>query len=184
MRCSKSGLCLHMRKQRPLFHYLKIGIYSAMEENKIPHYINDPVINRLTAPENKLYRPKISFVKTALVVIGTVIVTSGISLLLVLIFKRTGWFNLGRKNQIQAFLNIYLIIQLLILALTLKYILIWFIRVYQRYAKSETRLRCCYTPSCSEYAILALKKYGVLIGGIKAVRRLLRCGPPGGIDYP
>ncbi|MBU5417691.1 membrane protein insertion efficiency factor YidD [Anaerobutyricum soehngenii] len=66
----------------------------------------------------------------------------------------------------------------------MKYILIWFIRVYQRYAKSETRLRCCYTPSCSEYAILALKKYGLVIGSIKAFKRLLRCGPPGGIDYP
>ncbi|MGI6401706.1 MAG: membrane protein insertion efficiency factor YidD [Thermoguttaceae bacterium] len=62
--------------------------------------------------------------------------------------------------------------------------MIWFIRVYQRYAKAETRLRCCYTPSCSEYAILALRKYGALIGGFKTVRRLLRCGPPGGIDYP
>lgn len=38
--------------------------------------------------------------------------------------------------------------------------------------------------SCSQYAILALQKYGLLIGSIKAVRRLLRCGPPGGIDYP
>lgn len=155
-----------------------------MEEKKIPHYINDPVINRLTAPENKLYRPKISFVKAALVVIGTVIATLGISFLLMLLFKKIGWFEFENKSQTQAFLSVDWIVQLLVLVLTLRYIMIWFIRVYQRYAKSETRLRCCYTPSCSEYAILALKKYGALIGGIKAVRRLLRCGPPGGIDYP
>ena len=147
-----------------------------MEEKKIPHYINDPVINRLTAPENKLYRPEISFVKATLVVIGTVIATLGVSFLLALLFRKIGWF--GFEN------NVYWIAQLLAFVLTLRYIMIWFIRVYQRYAKSETRLRCCYTPSCSEYAILALKKYGALIGGIKAVRRLLRCGPPGGIDYP
>lgn len=155
-----------------------------MEEKKIPHYINDPVINRLTAPENKLYRPKISFVKAALVVIGTVLTTIGISLLLVLLFRKTGLFGFENKSQMQAFFCVYWIAQLLVLVLTLRYIMIWFIRVYQRYAKSETRLRCCYTPSCSEYAILALKKYGALIGGIRAVKRLLRCGPPGGIDYP
>lgn len=155
-----------------------------MEEKKIPHYINDPVINRLTAPENKLYRPKINFVKAAFVVIGTVFATMGISLLLALLFRDTRSFGFENKSHIKAFLDIYWIAQLLVLVLTLRYIMIWFIRVYQRYAKSETRLRCCYTPSCSEYAILALKKYGALIGGIKAVRRLLRCGPPGGIDYP
>ena len=155
-----------------------------MEEKKIPHYINDPVINRLTAPENKLYRPKISFVKAAIVVIGTVCATICISLLLALLFRKTGLFGFENKSHLQAFLGIYWIAQLLVLVLTLRYIMIWFIRVYQRYAKSETRLRCCYTPSCSEYAILALKKYGALIGGIKAVKRLLRCGPPGGIDYP
>lgn len=155
-----------------------------MEEKKIPHYINDPVINRLTAPENKLYRPKISFVKATLVVIGTVLATIGVSMLLALLFRKTGLFGFGNKSQLQAFLGIYWIAQLLVLVLTLRYIIIWFIRVYQRYAKSETRLRCCYTPSCSEYVILALKKYGALVGGIKAVRRLLRCGPPGGIDYP
>lgn len=155
-----------------------------MEEKKIPHYINDPVINRLTAPENKLYRPKISFVKAAIVVIGTVCTTIGISLLLALLFRRTGLFGFENKSPLQAFWGIYWIAQLLVFVLTLRYIMIWFIRVYQRYAKSETRLRCCYTPSCSEYAILALKKYGALVGGIKAVRRLLRCGPPGGIDYP
>ena len=154
------------------------------EEKKIPHYINDPVINRLTAPENKLYRPKISFVKAALVVSGTLLVTLGISFLLATLFRKTGWFGFENKSPQQALLEVYWITLLLTLVLTLKYIMIWFIRVYQRYAKSETRLRCCYTPSCSEYAILAIKKYGALIGAIKTVRRLLRCHPPGGIDYP
>ena len=155
-----------------------------MKEKKIPHYINDPVINRLTAPENKLYRPKISFVKAALVVLGTLLATLVISFLLAQLFRKAGVFGFENKSQLQALLIVYWITLFLVLALTLKYIMIWFIRVYQRYAKSETRLRCCYTPSCSEYAILALKKYGALIGGIKAVRRLLRCGSSGGIDYP
>ena len=67
---------------------------------------------------------------------------------------------------------------------TLRFTFIWFVRMYQHYAKSETRLRCCMTPSCSEYAILAFKKYGAILGAIKTFRRLLRCHPPGGVDYP
>ena len=155
-----------------------------MEKKKIPHYINDPVNNRLTAPENKLYRPKINFIKAVGITIGTVVGTIGISFPVSILFRNIGLFGFEDKSQFQIFLEVYCILQFLVLALTLRYIMIWFVRVYQRYAKSEVRLRCCYTPSCSEYAILALKKYGALIGGIKAVRRLLRCGPPGGVDYP
>lgn len=155
-----------------------------MSEQKIPHYINDPVLNKLTAPENKLYRPEIHFGKAAIVTITTIILTLLISWAITLILIRQGIFNLEQNGQLAIFLSIYWKVQLLVLLLTLKYIFIWFIRVYQRYAKSETRLRCCYTPSCSEYAILALKKYGLILGCIKAVKRLLRCGPPGGIDYP
>ena len=36
---------------------------------------------------------------------------------------------------------------------------------------------CKFNPSCSEYAILALKKYGVIWGGMKAIWRVLRCNP-------
>lgn len=155
-----------------------------MEEKKIPHYINDPVINRLTAPENKLYRPEIHFGKAIGITLGVICGTFAVSFLISALFVKLDLFGFENKSQPQAFFSVYWIAQLLVFVVTLRYIMIWFIRIYQRYAKSETRLRCCYTPSCSEYAILALKKYGVLIGGIKAVRRLLRCGPPGGIDYP
>lgn len=155
-----------------------------MSEQKIPHYINDPVINRLTAPENKLYRPEIHFGKAAIITVTTIIITLLISWGITLFLAHQGVFEIEKDGQLAVFLSIYWKAQLIVLLLTLKYIFIWFIRIYQRYAKSETRLRCCYTPSCSEYAILALKKYGLIIGSIKAVKRLLRCGPPGGIDYP
>jgi putative membrane protein insertion efficiency factor len=68
--------------------------------------------------------------------------------------------------------------------LCLRLVLIWLVKVYQHYAKSETRLRCCFEPSCSEYAVLVLKKYGTVVGIIKTIHRLRRCHPPGGIDYP
>lgn len=155
-----------------------------MSEQKIPHYINDPVINRLTAPENKLYRPEIHFGKAAIITATTIIITLLISWGITLFLAHQGIFDFEKDGRLIVFISIYWKVQLIVLLLTLKYIFIWFIRIYQRYAKSETRLRCCYTPSCSEYAILALKKYGLIIGSFKAVKRLLRCGPPGGIDYP
>ena len=155
-----------------------------MNTKKIPHYINNPETNKLTAPENKLYRPEIHFGKAASVTISTICLTLFVSWCITLVFIHQETYNAEQNGRQAIFISIYWKVQILVLLLTLKYIFIWLIRVYQRYAKSETRLRCCYTPSCSEYAILALKKYGLIFGSIKAVKRLLRCGPPGGIDYP
>jgi hypothetical protein len=44
---------------------------------------------------------------------------------------------------------------------------------------------CRFTPTCSEYAYLAIEQYGFAAGWFRALKRLLRCRPPyGGIDYP
>ena len=45
---------------------------------------------------------------------------------------------------------------------------------------------CKYHPSCSEYAVLAIRKHGVFKGVGLAGWRLLRCNPwsHGGVDYP
>ncbi|GHV44352.1 putative membrane protein insertion efficiency factor [Bacteroidia bacterium] len=42
---------------------------------------------------------------------------------------------------------------------------------------------CRYTPTCSEYAIQAVRKYGIFKGGWLALRRLARCHPWGGSGY-
>jgi len=39
---------------------------------------------------------------------------------------------------------------------------------------------CRFEPSCSEYAHLAIEEYGVMRGGLMAMRRLARCHPLGG----
>ena len=46
------------------------------------------------------------------------------------------------------------------------------------------RASCKYHPSCSQYAIDALRKYGLVRGSLKAAWRLLRCNPwsHGGVD--
>jgi uncharacterized protein len=45
---------------------------------------------------------------------------------------------------------------------------------------------CKFHPSCSEYAVLAIRKHGVLRGSRLAAWRLLRCHPwaKGGVDHP
>jgi putative membrane protein insertion efficiency factor len=59
------------------------------------------------------------------------------------------------------------------------------IRLYQRAAPAQVRGVCRFTPTCSDYAILAIEKYGLARGSLRAVRRILRCrSPHGGVDEP
>ena len=51
------------------------------------------------------------------------------------------------------------------------------IRFYQRGISPWLPRRCRFYPTCSEYAFQAISKYGVLKGGLLAVKRLLRCHP-------
>ncbi len=62
---------------------------------------------------------------------------------------------------------------------------LWLIRFYRRYLSPLKKYPTCrFIPTCSEYALEAVSKYGVLKGGYLAFRRLLRCHPfhPGGYD--
>ncbi|HPZ10037.1 MAG TPA: membrane protein insertion efficiency factor YidD [Candidatus Eremiobacteraeota bacterium] len=66
----------------------------------------------------------------------------------------------------------------------LKLILINMIRFYQNYISCFLPPVCRFCPSCSEYAIKSLEKYGILKGGLNAIWRILRCNPfsRGGYD--
>ena len=66
----------------------------------------------------------------------------------------------------------------------MKRILIALVKFYRR-AISPYRPPCCNdTPTCSQYALEAIEKYGALKGGYLAFRRILRCNPfhKGGYD--
>ncbi|MDX1643747.1 MAG: membrane protein insertion efficiency factor YidD [Thermoanaerobaculia bacterium] len=58
--------------------------------------------------------------------------------------------------------------------------------LYKRWISPLLPRACRFEPTCSEYARLAILKYGALEGSIKAAGRVLRCHPfhPGGIDRP
>lgn len=66
-----------------------------------------------------------------------------------------------------------------------KTFLIGLVHLYQRFSPEDKRRSCLFKPTCSEYAILALNKYGVLRGLPKIIDRCKRChGNKYRIDYP
>ena len=67
----------------------------------------------------------------------------------------------------------------------MKKIMIFLKNLYRKYLSPlKRRPTCIYTPTCSQYALEALEKYGFLKGSFLAVRRILRCHPfaKGGYD--
>ena len=57
------------------------------------------------------------------------------------------------------------------------------IKIYQQCISRFTPPSCRFTPTCSQYAIEALRKHGVFKGLYLAIRRILRCHPWGGSGY-
>jgi len=66
----------------------------------------------------------------------------------------------------------------------MKKIAILLIKIYRLFISPLKPPTCRFMPTCSEYALQAIEKHGILRGGNMAVRRILRCNPfhPGGYD--
>ncbi len=58
------------------------------------------------------------------------------------------------------------------------------IKFYQIFISPNMGFNCRFYPKCSEYSYQAIKKHGVIKGGWKGIKRILKCGPwnQGGID--
>lgn len=58
------------------------------------------------------------------------------------------------------------------------------IRFYQKYISSHTKPCCRFYPTCSQYGIEAIERFGAIRGGGMTLLRILRCNPlcPGGFD--
>ncbi len=61
--------------------------------------------------------------------------------------------------------------------------LILLIRIYQLTLSPFIGRNCRYTPTCSNYGIEAIKKYGAIKGGWLTIKRILSCNPWGGSGY-
>ena len=67
----------------------------------------------------------------------------------------------------------------------MKRVLLAIIRFYRRELSPRKRRPCCrYFPTCSQYAVTAIERYGAIRGGRMAAWRILRCNPfsRGGYD--
>jgi putative membrane protein insertion efficiency factor len=62
----------------------------------------------------------------------------------------------------------------------LSYPFIALIKFYQYVISPALGPKCRYTPTCSQYALEALKKYGLFKGGWLAIKRIASCHPWGG----
>jgi putative membrane protein insertion efficiency factor len=63
------------------------------------------------------------------------------------------------------------------------YPFILLIKFYQYAVSPVLGPKCRFTPTCSQYAVEALKKHGLLKGGWLTVKRISRCRPGGGSGY-
>ena len=144
--------------------------------------------------ERPLIRPSINISRAVRNIIMYLVVCFLLGVFTIWLFSSLGIFdflpnrlNSFRKNTGIWFYILYILFVCFIAAFCMrKKIIIGCIQLYQHYAPEQIRRRCLFKPTCSEYAILAIKKYGLVIGLIKTYIRLFKkCrGNIYRIDYP
>ena len=62
--------------------------------------------------------------------------------------------------------------------------MIFMIKLYQKFISPLLGSNCRFLPTCSQYSIEAIQKYGAIKGGFLSVKRISKCHPfhPGGYD--
>lgn len=132
--------------------------------------------------ERPLVRPNTSYKKAALCVSLFLVVNCGVAILLYYLIRWIG-VSLFLSHSIDKFyaehhtgFAILLTLFQFIIGgvIALKPALIGAIRIYQRYAPERIRRKCLFKPTCSEYAIMAIEKYGVIRGVYKSYIRLFK----------
>ena len=138
--------------------------------------VKEEIIKRmLNSRDDEFERPRISAVKAVLNIIIPLLVASALFCAL--------FFTLD-SHRLAISLGVSLGTLGLYIILRLRAILIWFVKLYQHFAPIEVRRRCVFTPTCSQYAIQALERYGVIRGVPKIISRLRRCHLPNGGEDP
>jgi uncharacterized protein len=65
----------------------------------------------------------------------------------------------------------------------LQAVLSGFFLLYKNFVSSQDQNQCAFAPSCSEYGLQAVKRYGVIRGGMSTFDRLTRCNGFSTIKY-
>lgn len=129
-------------------------------------------------PEREITRPNISLFKTLLFF---VLWLAGYFFLSASIFYLGNIF--GVPSIVLKAAAVILLI--LLVVFKAKSFIVNSVLLYQKFAPYKIRKACLFTPSCSEYMLLAVEKYGPFVGFVKGIGRILRCHHPnGGEDYP
>ncbi len=68
----------------------------------------------------------------------------------------------------------------------MKTALIYIVKLYKLIISPHLGNNCRFTPTCSEYTIIAIETHGALKGSYLGFKRILRCNPftQGGVDFP
>jgi putative component of membrane protein insertase Oxa1/YidC/SpoIIIJ protein YidD len=127
--------------------------------------------------KRKLIRPDMDIPKACFFTVAFICIVLLISISINVLFN-----IIGRINKIISFLSCFV----LGIAICTKKVIIGIVELYQHYAPEHIRRKCLLKPTCSEYMILAIEKYGVIRGVYKGIYRLLfKCrGTIYYIDYP
>lgn len=129
---------------------------------------------RSVAYQRILKRPPIRWLRVSLYIAAPIV----ISVLMGLIM---GYCH-APKVLCGVGIGIFLLVYILV---TLKKAVIGAVKIYQHFAPASLRNKCRFEPSCSEYMILSIEKYGLIKGLKKGCGRLKRCNiHHGGYDYP
>lgn len=161
-----------LKKKKPFLEIHKFSVIEPLEE---------------IYPETKrkLIRPQVNIKRAVLFTLFVIVSIGIISWMLLELFAMFSWYQDIKLHWGWQFVLLYMAGALFSLFLFAKRIIIFSIRLYQRYGPYEIRSRCLFIPNCSEYMILAIEKYGVYKGVRKGINRVLRCSEPnGGEDYP
>ena len=138
-------------------------------------FFNNPNDPRSITYNRKLIRPQINWVKVFLNIIGFImffLILHYILWDLSYLTVRIKWIVFG-------------ISILTYILLSLKSIEILVIHIYQCLAPERIRRKCRFEPSCSQYMVMSINKYGPFLGVYKGVKRLRRCNiNDGGYDFP
>jgi len=137
---------------------------TSIEEKKI---VSDYVLKR------ELVRPKTNMVNAAYFLSLLVLVCFTVSMIMRFFFKKI------------PFMLVFILVFFLIVFIFLRKIIIGMVELYQHHMPEAFRRSCLCMPTCSEYMILAVEKYGAIKGLRKGLYRLIHtCRKDYKIDYP
>jgi len=142
----------------------------------------------------QIVRPNTNIKTVFISVFLFILITALLTWFIHYVFRSVGLF-VYLPCKVQNFCNAHPVWSMVIVCATVisiefffcfKYAVIGAIKLYQHYAPEEIRRRCLFMPTCSEYTIMAIRKYGSIIGLCKSYYRLMyRCrGNIYQIDYP